>query len=619
MILTLLALGATASAQDAAFLRINEVFPAPDGTDAGQEWVEIYNTAFHQVDLSVCVLERAKDSWAPVVTLSGMMDGGTTWLIADPDVSAEADLRLPKGETLDLGNAGSNADGVRLVCEEVVVDTVLYGSNNDEGLADDVSEPAAVERLAVKPSDGTSLARHFDGDDTDDSFVDFCRDDTPSPGEWNTCPQPGDSGDTGDTGGDTGPITGPIASCADPVRINELRSNPAGADTDLEWIELHNAGDTDINLTNWGITWGTSSFKTPVELVGVIPAGGFFLIGGELVPDTDQVLGVALGNASSSSDAVRLECADGVADTVIYGEPNTDSWTNDLGEVAVSLGSVPGDDQCLARKIDGGDTDATGDDFWVTSAAECTPGAPNADFTCDVAGVEFIRLNEVVANPEGSDTDAEWVELHNAGTESVRLDRWIIEGAKSSWAVQATLPTGLEIAPGGFVVIGGPLATDVDVEASIDLGNAGSNGDGVRLVDCEGYVVDTVIYGENNDDGLEDDTGAIALTLAPEMGDGESIARYPDGADTDLSNDDWKLCSTPSPGVANSECTGGGAVVTPGETGRCNLGCGGRGDLPESEQPGLRQAACATVSGGASLGWLMVIGVVGLRRRRGGA
>ena len=617
MFLSLLALGTSAHALDYDYLKLNEIFPAPSGDDAGLEWVEVFNTAFHHVELEGCVLEAAKGDWSESAVLTGRVDPGSTFLIADPDVAAEADLRLAKGETLNMGNAGSNADGVRLVCDGVVIDTVLYGNNNDDALADDANDPASAKQLAPKPTDDDSLARVFDGDDTDDSALDFCKDDTPSPGELNTCELP-DTGDTGDSGIDTGPVTGPIASCTDPLRINELLSNPEGTDTDLEWVELHNGGDTDIDLAGWGLTWGTSSYKTPVELVGVVPAGGYFLIGGELVPDTDQELAVSLGNASSSSDAVQLQCADGVADTVVYGEPNTDQWTDDLGGLATSLGAVPGDNQCLARKDDGVDTDQTGVDFWVTAADECTPGAANPTFTCDLAGVDHIRLNEVVADPEGTDTDAEWVELYNAGDSAYRLDRWVIEGAKSSWSVQATLPTELEIPAGGYLVVGGPLAGTVDVESSLDLGNAGSNGDGVRLVDCEGVVVDTVIYGENNDDDLEDDNGGPAFTLAPEMGSGESISRYPDGDDTDLNDEDWKICSTPTQGAENPECGGGGVITDPVESGRL-CGCTDRNDLPESDVSDVAteaQPACATVTGGSTVGWAMILAFLGLRRRQ---
>ncbi len=616
MLWTLMALGATALAQDAAYLRINEVLPAPDGTDKGQEWVELYNTAFHQVDLSVCVLERAKGAWEEVATLSGYIDPGSPFLVADPDVGAEADFRLPKGETLDLGNAGSNGDGVRLVCEEVVIDTVLYGSNNDDGLADDLEDPAPAENLAPKPTDDDSLARVFDGDDTDNSAADFCKDDSPSPGEFNTCP--GDTGDTGDTGdsGDTGPVTGPVASCADPVRINELISNPDGTDTDLEWVELYNVGTAAVDLAGWGLTYGTSSYTTPKDLVGTIEAGGYFLIGGEMVPDTDQEISLNIGNASTS-DAVQLRCLDGIADTVIYGEPNSDEWTDDLGDLATSLASVPGTDQCLARKVNGLDTDLSGDDFWVTDAAECTPGAANAEYTCDVTGVDHVRLNEVVANPSGSDPDAEWVEIYNSGEEAFALDRWVLEAAKSSWSVQATMPGGLEIPAGGHLVIGGELAGTVDVLASLDLGNAGSNGDGVRLVDCEGAIVDTVIYGENNDDGLFDDLGGAAFTLAPEMGDGQSIARYPDGVDTDFQDEDWALCIAPSQGTENADCAAGGGTTDPPDSNR-DCGCGSRSDLPESEvddAAAALQPTCTTVPGGATMGWLMLLGVVGFRRR----
>ena len=123
----------------------------------------------------------------------------------------------------------------------------------------------------------------------------------------------------------------------------------------------------------------------------------------------------------------------------------------------------------------------------------------------------------------------------------------------------------------------------------------------------EGGIVDTVIYGLSNDDGLVDDSGGIATTVAPPPGSDEVLFRYPDGADSDDHGEDWKICSTPSPGAANGECSTGG-----GNGGEAPGGCGCRNeDLPEGEDP---SNSCATTGPIGGLEWLL-LALVAWRRR----
>lgn len=50
---------------------------------------------------------------------------------------------------------------------------------------------------------------------------------------------------------------------SDQVMINELLPNPAGSDTANEFIELWNSGTAAINLANWQLTDGTTTYKIP--------------------------------------------------------------------------------------------------------------------------------------------------------------------------------------------------------------------------------------------------------------------------------------------------------------------------------------------------------------------
>ncbi|MEE2752226.1 MAG: lamin tail domain-containing protein, partial [Myxococcota bacterium] len=228
-----------------------------------------------------------------------------------------------------------------------------------------------------------------------------------------------------------------------------------------------------------------------------------------------------------------------------------------------------------------------------------------------------IKLNEVFANPDGTDGGYEWIELVNTGDEPQRLDAWQLDVGKSSWGTIAfEFANGTTIEPGGYLVIGGPdvEAADYQSESNLSMGNAGSNADGIRLLDCEGVVVDTLVYGPVNGDGLVDDSGNIATGLAPSPEDDMSLSRWPDGSDSDDGSVDWRSCFSPSPGEENTDCQSGGGdtgrATTPGEIG---CGCGASDDLPESELP---SEGCTSVPVRRLSWWGLALLVVARRRRR---
>jgi hypothetical protein len=604
-------------------LKINEFVPDPDGSDTSvlAEWIEVYNTGSAAVNLDGWSLERAKSAssdWSVRAELSGTLEGEAAYLVGEENAPGAVDLRLSSGDKLDLGNATSNADGVRLICDSSVADTVIYGNQNVgyDDWRDDSGLVAADAHLAPKPGSGSSVARHVDGEDSDNSGDDFCEDDSPTPGGANNC------ADTPDT---NNPDTGdPPAGCDGNVVINEFLTNPAGTDSSAmgEWIEIYNAGTVPAELNGWAIERAKSTYSERVSLYGFLPAGSYLLVGEENAAGGTADIVVSspdsldLGQAGSNADVVRLVCEDGVADTVVYGSPNSDSFIDDSGQVASSLAEAPGEDECIARVQNGYDTDASGSDFVLLESGDCTPGSPNEDqepAVCEVENASDIKINEIFPNPDGTDGGYEWIELVNIGNGSVRLDGWQIDIGKSSWgSIAVVFPNGAGIDAGDHVLIGGPDVEGANLQTTdnLSMGNASSNADGVRLLDCEGAVVDTLVYGPVNDDGLVDDSGGIAVTLGPTPEDDASISRWPDGADSDDASKDWSTCWTPSPGEANTDCQTGGSDT--GLVGNPPMGCcrGGE-DLPEAGDPG----GCAT-SGFPGAAWWVLVGILGRRRRR---
>ena len=74
---------------------------------------------------------------------------------------------------------------------------------------------------------------------------------------------------------------------------------------------------------------------------------------------------------------------------------------------------------------------------------------------------------------------------------------------------------------------------------ALNMGNAGSNTDGVRLVDDNAAIIDTVIYGDVNTDGHADDCADPAVSFVLGGFSSEVIARSPNATDTNLSGADF--------------------------------------------------------------------------------
>ncbi|MDP2307321.1 MAG: lamin tail domain-containing protein [Pseudomonadota bacterium] len=556
---------------------INELMANPDGSDSGLEWLEVKNTGAAAVMLDGWTVEWDTSSFT----------GASSWAfpVATPIAPGEYVVVGAGGlaASLSLGNAGSNADGVRIVCDGAPVDTVVYGASNTDNFLDDTGLVALS--LAPKPTEGDSIQRSPDGLDTDVCGVDFVSG-PPSPGAENSS---------------IGPVGDADCTGSDGVVINELVYS-----TDAEWIELYNAGGAAVLLDGWVIEFGTSSYNKDeaLPLGTALAPGEWIVIGSAGALDKDIELDLDFGNASST-DAVRLTCNTLPVDTVVYGDPNTDLWTDDSGLVATSLAPDHGTGESIARVSDGYDTDACGSDF--TASATPSPGEANPVVeppVCEIAGADGLKVNEFIYNPDGTDTGNEWVELYNAGSDEIRLDDYVIQTAGTDWGEDFRFPGGVFLAPGEFMLLGGETVADVDYLApDLSLENSSSGAAGIRVVDCEGNVLDSVLYGDTEiEDPITGDNGS--LEVVPDVSESVSVGRFPDGEDSDAAAD-WIPYAAPSPGSANADPGAIGddtGVQGPGP------GCGNKGGAPA---PG----GCNTVLpfGGFEVG---LAALAMLRRRR---
>ncbi len=121
-----------------------------------------------------------------------------------------------------------------------------------------------------------------------------------------------------------------------------------------------------------------------------------------------------------------------------------------------------------------------------------TPGAQNEAPSEEAAAEpsysdgtlsETILLSEIMPNPEGTDTDTEWIELYNGGTVNVDLGNWSLDDEEGG-SEPYIFPAGTVVEAQDFLVI----------ERSVSNISLNNDTDEVRLFDFQSTVQDTVAY-----------------------------------------------------------------------------------------------------------------------------
>jgi len=261
---------------------------------------------------------------------------------------------------------------------------------------------------------------------------------------------------------DTGPADTFLPS---DIVINEIVSDPSS--NEEEWIELYSNHTFPISLEGWVVEDGS---ERQIELTDYILPRQFYVI---------EELKFQLNN---SGDIITLfDPNEKIIDKVTYGTWN-DGNINDNAPKA-------SDPQSLARKINGRDTDNDFNDFDITTTP--TKGlnnliippaesiSPRSDVECQ--NEQKIIINEVFPNPDGSDSENEWIELKNTSDKKIDISGWKISDAtKRKYIIEDT-----QIKSGDFIVF-------YRSQTKIALNNSGQ--EFVRLYNPDGCTVDEISY-----------------------------------------------------------------------------------------------------------------------------
>lgn len=138
----------------------------------------------------------------------------------------------------------------------------------------------------------------------------------------------------------------------------------------------------------------------------------------------------------------------------------------------------------------------------ITAGLGCVPtddddgfGEPTITET-PVPDAAAVVITEVMANPDGvSDSMGEWVELYNAGVETVDLSGWqLADGADGSVALE-----GIVLKGRSYVVVGNNDANQSNGGVSLDYAyddgfTLGNESESLTLKDADGLQVDRISW-----------------------------------------------------------------------------------------------------------------------------
>lgn len=287
--------------------------------------------------------------------------------------------------------------------------------------------------------------------------------------------------------------------------FSEALPNPAGSDSDAEWIELYNSYGAPLTLDGLSLD-DEEGGSSPHTLSGTL-AGESYL----LVSITDS--GLTLNN---TDDHIRLL---GVNNEVLWDVPYTGG--QESFSYALIEGTYVWTDNPTPGEENTGPTPAPTESPTITDSTTPADPTQNGDLS------DAVAVTEVFPNPDGPDNEDEWIELTNGGTSPINLGNWTITDASGA---SYTFPNTVIVEPGETLVL-------YRTESGISLNNSSET---VDLADYTGEVISEVNYDSTVEDQSysEIEVESVSSTQASTSGLGNP------------SFSTWQWVD-PSPGVKN--------------------------------------------------------------------
>ncbi len=257
-------------------------------------------------------------------------------------------------------------------------------------------------------------------------------------------------------------IKAPALSASEGVVINEVAWAGTAASANDEWIELYNDAQQPADLTGWKLA--AADGQPEIDLGGTIAAHGYFLLerGGDDTVSDLPAGQIYTGSLSNEGEKLELKDAQGgIVDSLDCSagwfagdnlakatmeriDPSlpgdkTD-WATNNGAVVDgkdaqggNIAGTPGQPNSVYGIAPDPSMPASSDPLTGGSGADQAAPPPATSSTTDTSinhgHSRDIVISEIFPNPQGSDTNGEFIELFNQSDGEADLNGWILEDA----------------------------------------------------------------------------------------------------------------------------------------------------------------------------------------------
>lgn len=244
------------------------------------------------------------------------------------------------------------------------------------------------------------------------------------------------------------------------------------------------------------------------------------------------------------------------------GQPGSqNSGPRDMGFVVGDLGQVEPNKGDLSADVDAPDmahavksapdlatTATTPNDLAVAPPPPdlATPVVFDLATSC----TDHVVLNEVKVAGSGTASGVandEFVEIYNPCGTTISLANWTLVHRAASGTNENVIAT-LSKSIGGngyFLVAETQCACSTSADVTYTTGTLAATGGGIGLRNPSGTLIDSIGYGTGTDNAFVEGAPAAA------PGGGQSIARHPNGFDSDHNDSDFTVANNPTPRAAN--------------------------------------------------------------------
>ena len=393
----------------------NPFFSEDNGTWPGGEWIEIHNNGTSDVNLT---------GWTVVDNAGNIIPLNESHLVGSSSIIVAGGYRIiAVNSTGSWGVLNNGAESIRLL--------IANGTQTDQ-----------ISWTSTIP--GFSSVEQSNGNWSPASY--------PSPGVQNP------------------KLWQDIIDTSSDVVITEVLANSSRdgfAYPEGEWIELHNTGNTDLDLMDWKFRDGMGNI-TQIHI-------------GNLVTNNSQP-----GTIIKADSRRLVQFDEGMT---LWNNFNHIMLENQLMQVVHKAwwDSDPGLNNSLIE--------AQNPDLPWVIASWPTPGYPEPGTTSIVGDIAF---NEIFPDAEGNDTDVwpngEWIELINTGNQSVDIANWYFSSGSRNFninVIQLPEKDNTIINPGEIFVVA------INGTQSFYLKNTAP--DTIELKNSANQIVSTITYNKTTE------------------------------------------------------------------------------------------------------------------------